>query len=143
MECANHSERGAVAKCSACGKGLCLECATELDGVFSCRGECESALRVLVDATRRSERKTKRVAGAAMSVLCLLGALACFGVASKDIWTTQRANMDEDGNFRLEQPVSAPVTTAQKTGYTACGLFFLAGGLYGLVATGRLKCYAR
>lgn len=139
MNCTNHSQRGAVVKCSACGRGLCLECAAELDGSFWCHGECESAARVLTEAARRSECKTKRVAGAAVAVLCLLGAFACFGIAGKDMWTTQRANLDEDGNFHVERPVTAQVTNTQKAGYAACGLFLFAGGLYGLGTIGRLK----
>jgi hypothetical protein len=139
MECANHSERDAAVRCRACGRSLCLECAVEFDGAFSCQGECESATRTLLEAAHRSERATKRVAGGAIALLCLIGAFACFGIATKDLWTTQRANMDEDGNFHVDPPVTMRVTRAQKVGYTAGGVFLLVGGVYGLVTVWRLK----
>lgn len=139
MECANQIEKDAVVKCRACGRLLCLECAVEVDGVFAWQGRCESAARAITEARQRSERKSKRVAGGAMALLCLIGAFACFGIAAKDIWTTQRANMDEDGNFHVNPPITMRVTKAQKIGYTVGGVFLLVGGVYGLAAISRLK----
>ena len=139
MECANHIEKDAVANCRACGKALCVECAVEVGDTFACQGQCELAVRALIEAAHRSERKTKLVAGGSMSILCLLGAFACFGIMAKDIWTTQRANMDEDGNFHVDPPITMKVTKTEKIGYAAGGVFLLAGGVYGLVLTSRLK----
>jgi hypothetical protein len=128
-----------VVNCRACGRPLCLECAVEVGGAFACQGECESAVRTLIEVAHRSERGTKRVAGGAMALLCLIGAFACFGIAAKDIWTTQRANLDEDGNFHVDPPITMRVTKAQKIGYSAGGAFLLVGGVYGLVSIWRLK----
>lgn len=139
MECSNHIEREAVGKCRACGRSLCVECAAEVGETFACQGRCELAVRAILQAEHRSERKTKFVAGTSMAILCLIGAFACFGIMAKDIWTTQRANMDEDGNFHVDPPITMRVTKAEKIGYLAGGVFLLAGGVYGLVVTLRLK----
>lgn len=139
MECTNHTERAALVTCRSCGKPLCLECAVDFDGAFSCYGECETATCRLLEAVHRSERKTKRIAVGAMALLCLLGAFACFGIAAKDIWTTQRASMDEYGDFHVDPPITAKVTKTEKVGYVAGGVLLFVGGSYGLVATVRLK----
>ncbi len=37
MKCFNHHDRDAFGVCKACGKGLCLECMKEDDGVILCK----------------------------------------------------------------------------------------------------------
>lgn len=40
MQCANHPDRIAVLTCSACGKGLCMDCFSTIKGETFCR-DCE------------------------------------------------------------------------------------------------------
>ena len=52
MRCFRHFEREAVGVCKHCQRGLCTECAVEVDGVLACRDLHEgrvAALNRLVD----------------------------------------------------------------------------------------------
>ncbi len=45
MKCYNHHDRDAFGVCKTCGKGLCLECLKEENGVILCKkGNCASSL---------------------------------------------------------------------------------------------------
>ena len=45
MKCYNHHDRDAFGVCKTCGKGLCLECLKEENGVILCKkGKCASKL---------------------------------------------------------------------------------------------------
>ena len=37
MKCYNHHDRDAFAVCTSCGKGLCLECASDKNGRMICK----------------------------------------------------------------------------------------------------------
>lgn len=41
MKCFNHSEKEAIAICKNCNKGLCRECAVEVDNGIACKDKCE------------------------------------------------------------------------------------------------------
>lgn len=41
MKCFDHNERDAVGTCKSCGKGLCRDCAVDLDKGLACRDRCE------------------------------------------------------------------------------------------------------
>gem|GEM_PF-2310598 len=41
MNCYVHRERAAIGLCIWCGRGLCEECAVEMDSVLACRHRCE------------------------------------------------------------------------------------------------------
>lgn len=63
MKCFNHKERDAVAICKYCGKGLCEECAVQIDDVISCKGKCEEKVRKqneLIDTSEKLTIKTKK-----------------------------------------------------------------------------------
>ncbi|KGM93542.1 hypothetical protein IRP63_14205 (plasmid) [Clostridium botulinum] len=47
MKCFNHPERDAVAICKSCNKGLCKECAVEIDATIACKGKCEEKVAFL------------------------------------------------------------------------------------------------
>ncbi len=46
MKCYNHHDRDAFGVCKSCGKGLCLECLKEDNGVILCKNNkiCSSIL---------------------------------------------------------------------------------------------------
>jgi len=44
MDCFNHIDVAAVGVCKACGKALCADCVTEVEGGIVCRDSCESKL---------------------------------------------------------------------------------------------------
>ena len=48
MKCFYHNTCDAVGTCKSCGKGLCSECAVDLDRGLACRGRCESAVTDLI-----------------------------------------------------------------------------------------------
>jgi hypothetical protein len=41
MRCFNHTDRDAIGTCKSCSKGLCSECAADLDHGLACRGKHE------------------------------------------------------------------------------------------------------
>jgi Flp pilus assembly protein TadB len=44
MNCFQHTNKPAVGHCTFCGRGLCHECATVVDGKLSCRGSCQQEI---------------------------------------------------------------------------------------------------
>lgn len=49
MKCFYHPDREAVGICSACSKGLCAGCATDMGRGLACRDRCEPEVRRLRD----------------------------------------------------------------------------------------------
>ena len=47
MNCYIHGDIGAVGVCKSCMKGLCHECAQEVDASLSCKGSCEQRVKLL------------------------------------------------------------------------------------------------
>lgn len=87
MKCYNHYERDAVAICKNCGKGLCKECAVELDnGLISCKGNCEKEVKYLKEMTEKSKKvynKTAKTYYTTSLIYILLGlAFIGFGLLS-------------------------------------------------------------
>ncbi len=66
MNCYYHPERNAVGLCRHCQRGLCEECATEVDEVLACQGRHEEQVRLLEQLTARSLLQSRR-AGSAYS----------------------------------------------------------------------------
>ena len=56
MDCFYHEGRSAVGCCRACLRGLCRECATDLDKGLACRERCEHAVRELIATIDHSNR---------------------------------------------------------------------------------------
>jgi hypothetical protein len=44
MNCFQHTQKPAVGHCTYCGRGLCQECTTVVDGKLSCRGSCQQEI---------------------------------------------------------------------------------------------------
>jgi len=84
MDCFYHDGRAAVGTCRACLRGLCRECAADLDRALACRNRCEEHARATIAALDHSARfagaaKANRgvVLGLAITVL-LVGFFVIF-----------------------------------------------------------------
>jgi hypothetical protein len=56
MECFYHPGTPAAGSCRACLKGLCRQCAVELEAALACRGRCEPLAHALVASLQQSLR---------------------------------------------------------------------------------------
>lgn len=56
MECFYHAGASAVGSCRACLKGLCRQCAVELEGGLACPDRCEPLVRAVVAGLHQSVR---------------------------------------------------------------------------------------
>jgi hypothetical protein len=54
MNCFYHRDRVAVGGCKSCGKGLCPECAVDLQKGLACRGRCETDVQSVIDLVDRN-----------------------------------------------------------------------------------------
>jgi hypothetical protein len=91
MNCFNHADRSAVGICKSCGKGLCRDCAIDLQDGLACKGRCESRVRVMnqiADNNARVLSVTRLQARAGDLMRIVLGAvlilLAIWGQARYD-----------------------------------------------------------
>lgn len=57
MQCFYHSSTPAIGICKACLRGVCKDCAAELDGGLACRGKCEQEATNLIKYVRESVRR--------------------------------------------------------------------------------------
>src|SRR5215475_1258680 len=58
MNCFEHPQKPAVGTCTNCGRGLCKECTTVVEGQLSCRGNCQTE----ITRKRQLFAKTERAA---------------------------------------------------------------------------------
>lgn len=68
MKCFYHHDRDAVGQCKSCGKGLCPNCAVDLDKGLACQGRCEKVVQALIrliDSNVRTADKTASLLGSA------------------------------------------------------------------------------
>jgi hypothetical protein len=56
MHCFVHTDRDAVGICKSCYKGLCVECAADLQHSLACRGTHEEAVERLHSMVSRAQR---------------------------------------------------------------------------------------
>src|SRR5262249_49667793 len=54
MRCFNHLDQEAVGLCKSCGRGLCPNCAAEVEKALACRGRCESDVLDLLSINRNA-----------------------------------------------------------------------------------------
>jgi hypothetical protein len=55
MRCFYHHDAEAVGVCKNCGRGVCADCASEVDNGIACRQRCEDEVRALNRLTDRSK----------------------------------------------------------------------------------------
>ncbi len=95
MNCFNHNDRAAVGICKSCGKGLCRECATELQDGLACKGVCEPRVKLMgriVDNNSRvlfATRAQTRLGGIMTIVLGVLFVILALwsGVRGEDMFS--------------------------------------------------------
>jgi hypothetical protein len=56
MNCFEHPQKPAVGACTHCGRGLCKECTTVVEGQLSCRGRCQDEVTRKRQLMLKSER---------------------------------------------------------------------------------------
>jgi hypothetical protein len=56
MNCFEHPQKPAVGTCTNCGRGLCKECATVIEGMLSCRGNCQTEINRKRELMKKQER---------------------------------------------------------------------------------------
>ena len=64
MVCFYHPDKPAVGICKHCQRGLCVDCAIEIDDVLACKDRHEEQVRALEQLTARNLFQSKRVASA-------------------------------------------------------------------------------
>lgn len=47
MNCFNHQEKNAIGLCKCCSKGLCIDCATDLEHGLACKDKHESQVEAI------------------------------------------------------------------------------------------------
>ena len=78
--CANHPDREALGICVRCRTRVCAECSTKVDGINYCVS-CLATLAAEKDARKAEAQATPAaVAWLSASVLCLVLALASWGL---------------------------------------------------------------
>ena len=55
MNCFEHPQKPAVGTCTNCGRGLCKECTTVVEGQLSCRGNCQNEITRQHQLTAKQE----------------------------------------------------------------------------------------
>ncbi|MFO0790317.1 MAG: hypothetical protein U0805_12760 [Pirellulales bacterium] len=56
MNCFEHPSKPAVGTCTNCGRGLCKECTTVVEGKLSCRGTCQAEVARVRQLMLKNER---------------------------------------------------------------------------------------
>jgi hypothetical protein len=61
MRCFYHQEKDAVGTCKSCDKGVCNECAVDLEKGLACRSRCEDSARAVIALIDRNIENAARV----------------------------------------------------------------------------------
>ncbi len=87
MKCFNHPERNAIGTCKACNKGLCHECATDLDHGIACKNKHEKEVndvKMIIDkSTKIYNEAPKNTLIAPLFYLFMGFVFSWFGYTSK------------------------------------------------------------
>lgn len=73
MNCYRHSDVRAVGTCVACGKGLCAQCAVEVQKALACKDSCEPRVE-LFNKIMDSQAKVLSATKSQMKIMDILGA---------------------------------------------------------------------
>ena len=64
MKCFYHPEADAVAICRNCSKGLCRDCAVEVENGIACKDRCEAQVKAIVELVERNKTLLQKTSGA-------------------------------------------------------------------------------
>ena len=67
MNCYYHPETTSIGLCKSCGKGLCSNCAVDLEAGLACRNRCEGDVADIGDMIARSRELAMRSASSCQS----------------------------------------------------------------------------
>ena len=83
MHCFNHTSTTAVGICKACSKGICVDCAVDVQNGIACRDSCEDEVRYLNSLIHQSDNvksKSEKLLSVASPVGGIMFSLAAGGV---------------------------------------------------------------
>jgi hypothetical protein len=63
MNCFYHVDINAVAICKSCNKGLCLQCAAEIENGIACRNRCEGQVQAINELMQRGKTAYQKTSG--------------------------------------------------------------------------------
>ncbi len=72
MNCFNHPQ-AAIGICKHCGRGLCRDCAAEVELSLACKGRCEPHVSALNELTQRAKTAYDKVAGSYTKTAIFMG----------------------------------------------------------------------
>lgn len=74
MRCYYHPDKEAVGICKNCHKGLCPDCAADVENGIACRDRCENRVRALNEALEKGKRAygRTRTLYSRIALICLL-----------------------------------------------------------------------
>ena len=67
MKCYHHHQADAVGICRFCARGLCPECAVEVEGALACSGSCEQQVRHVVGSLAHGRAQVRL--GSALTIV--------------------------------------------------------------------------
>ncbi len=73
MNCFVHSIAPAVGICKQCGRGLCCDCAAEVEQSLACKGRCEAAVASLNELNDRAKTAYHKAAGSYTKIATVIG----------------------------------------------------------------------
>lgn len=83
MNCFYHPDKPAVGICKSCSKGLCIDCAADLDHGIACKGKHEQQvedIKVIVEGNARAYKAAPKTSKTAPLFSFLMGSVfALFG----------------------------------------------------------------
>jgi len=83
LKCFVHDHAVAVGSCRFCGRGLCHECAVEVQGALACRARCETAVANIAGMALKPAGP-QNAAAAGSAVLGVL--MALYGLATDQLF---------------------------------------------------------
>lgn len=76
MNCFYHFEIAAVGICKNCQKGLCVECAVDLENGLDCKNKCEDEVADVVSLIQKNKKAYERAANMGLQNAVWWGILA-------------------------------------------------------------------
>jgi hypothetical protein len=70
MKCFNHHDVDALGQCKCCGKGLCVNCLTDLGDGLACKGKHEEIVKQITQLVSTNTKLTKNYSGVIFNLVC-------------------------------------------------------------------------
>ncbi len=76
MNCFYHPHNSAVAICKNCLRGICAQCAMEMENGVACKGKCEERVKLIIDLMDKQISVYKKTSKVFQRNAIILGLLA-------------------------------------------------------------------